>query len=199
MRNRGVRIRWTDVATNEIGFRIEKRPVGTQDWQIVAYQPRNESGGLASNFNPTDNGIVQPGCANQGNFDFNEQEWFDAFTQRGVQFEYRVAALDCDENDLGISDPTPPVTVPDTIVGTKKAATMQLGLAPNPAHAQITVQLEKANIGAYVITDALGRQVATGIVTSQRVVVPVDKLAPGVYQISVRQGTEFGQRTFVKE
>jgi len=45
-------ITWTDNATNEYGFSVERREIGATDWTVIAIRSRNETGGESGLNNP---------------------------------------------------------------------------------------------------------------------------------------------------
>lgn len=83
-----IRITFDDVASNEIGFRVD-RLIDGGDWHAVAYRPRQS---YAHPQNPT--------------------EWVDYLAPRGIELHYRVVAINCADDDTGASSPTGPLILP---------------------------------------------------------------------------------------
>lgn len=95
-----IEIAWTDAADNELGFRIERRGNGGV-WQTVAYRP----------FNGEALDSVDPGTSAQSWVftplnELNPQVWRDFLIVPGVDYEYRVVAINANDDDsTGLSDP----------------------------------------------------------------------------------------------
>jgi hypothetical protein len=75
-----VKITWTDVADNEVGFRVE-RQIGDGKWQVIAYRPPRLQGDLD-----------------------NPQEWVDFTAPPEKELKYRVVAINGEDNDKGASN-----------------------------------------------------------------------------------------------
>jgi hypothetical protein len=74
-----VRITYLDSSNGEIGFRIDRK-VGSGNWTTIAYRPRQSA---RSALNP--------------------EEWVDYLAPRGEELLYRVAAINCSDDDTAIS------------------------------------------------------------------------------------------------
>lgn len=74
-----VNISWTDISDNEIGFRIDRKD-GTNDWKTIVIRPRKSVGAVN-----------------------NEQVWRDYLYPQNINFEYRITAIDCNNNNTGTS------------------------------------------------------------------------------------------------
>ncbi len=74
-----VTISWADASTNEIGFRIDRKD-GTGEWKTIVFRPRKSAGST-----------------------FNEQIWRDYLYPKNINFQYRVVAIDCNNNNAGAS------------------------------------------------------------------------------------------------
>ncbi|MCD8482701.1 MAG: hypothetical protein LR015_08575 [Verrucomicrobia bacterium] len=83
-----VRIRYVDTANNEIGFRIDRRIAGGA-WETVAYRPR-QSAAHAS----------------------NPAEWIDFLAPRGQELQYRVAAIQCSDDNSAVAFAQASVVLP---------------------------------------------------------------------------------------
>ncbi len=77
-----IQISWRDASDKEIGYRIDRRISGSDTWTTTAYRPRKSKG-----------------------HENNEQKWFDYLAPTKYEYEYRVVALNCDDNEVGASEP----------------------------------------------------------------------------------------------
>jgi hypothetical protein len=84
-----VRIAWADASDNEIGFRVDRSLDNGKTWIAIAYRP------------PRINGTDPEGLA-----------WVDFTAPAGKPLRYRVAAINCDDNDTGASAATAALTLP---------------------------------------------------------------------------------------
>lgn len=75
-----IKIEWEDGGDNEIGFRIDRRESSAIEWTSIAYRPRKSMGHAD-----------------------NEQKWIDFRAVPGKEYEYRVVAVNCEDNDEGAS------------------------------------------------------------------------------------------------
>jgi len=104
-------ITWSDAsnaAKQEVGFKIERSPVGTSTWTTICWRPRNSTGGVSGPENPynwtysaSDRGggaITEPLCVNQLT-DLNPQAWEDFMLGNQVMYDYRVCAMGCSPTD----------------------------------------------------------------------------------------------------
>jgi hypothetical protein len=80
-----VEITWTDVADNEVGFRVERR-IGEGKWQVIAYRP--------------------PHLEDDSE---NPQAWVDFTAPTGKELTYRVVAVNSADADKGASPATGPI------------------------------------------------------------------------------------------
>ncbi|MBD3419191.1 MAG: hypothetical protein GF398_03635 [Chitinivibrionales bacterium] len=100
----GAKITWQDQADNEIGFRVERR-IGSGPATTIAYRPRHSNGSTNLDYAPTGAGNGGPcNCAAPAGYDFNRQEWIDYSLPTGAAAQYRVVAINCDDNDAGAGD-----------------------------------------------------------------------------------------------
>jgi hypothetical protein len=167
----------------------------------VVYKSRNETGSNVANFSAKDNGIVPPGCADQGAFDFNQQEWHDFLGTPGQGYEYRVIALDCNETESAITttDPTTPVTFPVAIGSQIKAAQIGMRLAPNPTSSTTTLSFGQAVAARISIIDAQGRSVYSTQATGRSLSLPTARLAKGLYKVVATTAQGVSVISLVKE
>ncbi len=92
-------VSWTDNSTNESSFRVERKEVAGATWSLLAYRPRNATGANNGPQNPDGWQVITTGiCANQY-LDLNPQQWYDYTAINGKNYEYRVVAIGCDQND----------------------------------------------------------------------------------------------------
>ena len=166
-------IEWTDNATNEIGFRVDRRVNGGAAHTIV-FRPRNSDGGDALSYNPSGGGGgYNPGgyCETPEGFDFNEQKWIDYMCPVDATVEYRVIAMNCANNTDGASAWTSPDPV--IIAQTEKDV---FSVYPNPADDHLIINgVAEQRINLYDLT---GNKVLTATSGSE---VDVSALSAGVY------------------
>jgi hypothetical protein len=84
-----VKISWTDVSDNEIGFRVQRSSDGGRTWTTIAYRPPQIDKSPA-----------------------NPPEWVDFLAPPGKKLIYRVVALSIEDDDASASNPTLPVELP---------------------------------------------------------------------------------------
>jgi hypothetical protein len=107
----GVKIKYTDNSTNEIGFRIEKRLLGeTGNWTMVAIRPRQETATtttmdqISRSFGyPTPLSLSFPSTMLIN--DLNPAEWYDFKADPNAVYEYRITAIDCANNNNASNSP----------------------------------------------------------------------------------------------
>lgn len=128
-------ISYQDNTTEEFGYLIERRMVGTPDWVTVAYRPRDESNTVWDYYG-NDNGNRNLDCR-VGPLEMNPTEWFDFLAPRNVQLEYRVTALDCNMSQSG-SSPATPATGVLTNVPNRQSVTRPV-VWPNPAKNTVNI------------------------------------------------------------
>ena len=88
-----VKVVWEPGSDSAAGCRVDRR-IGGGKWQIIAYRPPRL----------------------QGDPD-NAPEWVDFSAPPGKELTYRVAAIDADDNDKGVSKPTETVTLTPPATG----------------------------------------------------------------------------------
>ena len=193
-----IKLKWEDVANDEVAFRIDRRVAATSNWVTIAYRPANVTGSAVADFNMRDLGNLPLGCANQGPMDLNPQEWYDYMAVPSYAYEYRIVAVNCDNDDQGASPPTPTVTFP---VSTAKAiAPLGVSLNPNPAITSLTISLNRDGVLVpATIIDVNGRVVATHQLNDIKTTISVAHLTPGLYMMVLQSGTERVVKHFVKQ
>lgn len=90
------RISWNDVSDNEIGFRVDRRELGKDEWFTVAYRPRQ-----ATSTDP--NAAFSDPALRSFAKAMNRMEWNDYLIGTGRKYEYRVIALSCSTDKPVIS------------------------------------------------------------------------------------------------
>ena len=114
----GMKVKYSDNSTNEIGFRIEKRLFGQSgDWTIVAYRPRQQT----TSTNTMDLLQVSFGYSAPLSASFpatmlidelNPTEWYDFKADPTSIYEYRIATIDCINSNIGANSPLVRVSKP---------------------------------------------------------------------------------------
>jgi len=202
-------ISWTDGSTNEAAFRVERRERGTSNWTILAYRPRNETGGYSGSLNP--NGWIypasspdgtNPNCTNQ-ELDMNPQQWYDYTASPKKQWEYRIVAIGCDPNDATIATP-----VFDPVQSNVKFVNdTQNGLLiyPVPAVENLNVRMENKYNGKLniAIMDMQGKIVKSmpfyKTADVLNVTYPISELKTGVYYVSFTGNGFYTSHRVVKQ
>jgi len=199
-----VLISWNDVE-NEAGYRVERRRQGNPNWTIIAYRPRQETGGnvtfgfgsVANGFIATNDGYP-PAPYNHNTWDgkvrnMNPPVWRD-YTKMAGLFEYRVVAIGCNDTDIGRSDSIP------ILVSTKSNIARQpkeISVFPVPTSDYIQIVSENLQ-GAFVkILNLQGKEVmgskkSNGI----QMKISTNSLKPGIYMIHVEGIDGFFQKRF---
>jgi len=208
-------VSWTDNASNEVAFKIEKRVVGTTDWTTVAFRPVNMTGGISGtdpvsgNSNPA--GWVYPGldinstprsavCGTE-NVDLNPQQWRDYFLVPGKVYEYRVIAMGCTQTDLTAA------TNPQVQVNVQYMESIKDGLLlfPIPASELFNIRMEnpvrgKINIA---IMDMQGKIVKSmpfyKTADVLNVIYPISDLKTGVYFVTFTGNGYYTSHRVVKQ
>lgn len=83
-----VSVTFTDTSEHEIGFRIDRKS-GDGAWQTIAYRPRQSYGHAQ-----------------------NPAGWVDYLAPRAVPLHYRVAAINCADDDSAMTQTATPVILP---------------------------------------------------------------------------------------
>lgn len=193
-------INWEDNANDEIGFRVDRRISNTANWVTVVYRPANVTGSFVQNFSILDLGNIPAGCANQGPLDLNPQTWYDYMAVPSYNYEYRVVALDCNDNDNGASQPTPSVTFPVVTSTSRDLKLLDFNLAPNPATTQLIVSLSYNDPqSTAMIYDVNGRLVKSQVLNDLKQSVDISGLTPGMYMMTISTSRDRISRRFVKQ
>ena len=157
-----VSISWADASNNEIGFRVERK-IGTGTWETLVIRPRKSLG-----------------CPD------NEQAWRDYNLPLNVSFAYRVVAINCDNNDIGASAISTPITITKSITSVKQSnAFAELSIFPNP----IINSLHFSGIispATAEIFNAKGQKLRSESLTSE---IDMSNLTSGLYFVRIANGT----------
>jgi hypothetical protein len=186
-----IKLHWKDVTENEVAFRVDRRPAGADTWVTIAYRPRNQTGGKVENLSIED-------CPNQGPFDFNQQEWFDYLAVPGEFYDYRVVAVNCENDDVASTDVSPTIQFP---LSTKSVASQSsFNLFPNPASDKLYLDSpEYFNVNNVTISDVTGKMVYKQIDNESDGYINISKLHSGLYFVSISTGKAVIVKRFVKK
>jgi hypothetical protein len=146
--NKRIKITWKDNATNEIGYRVDRRVAGSAVWRAIVYRP------LQSKVYTSDLGY--PNLGNP-----NLPEWYDYLAPEGVALEYRAVAINCKDDNSGAS-PWVPGLLP-TGINTQDFS-FPFYIYPNPASESAVVSFQLVNNSDVKISvyDILGKKVMLG-------------------------------------
>lgn len=100
---KGIQLDWSDTASNELGFRVERR-INEGPWQVVAYRPainQSKNGAITGNDSFSSTPINQ----------INNPRWIDYTAPRERRLEYRVFAINGNDDDSFVSNLPPPVGI----------------------------------------------------------------------------------------
>jgi hypothetical protein len=157
-----IEISWTDNASNEIGFRIDKKVGASGSWNTVVYRPRKSAG--------------DP---------LNEQKWRDYMAARGEENYYRVVAINCSDGDDGASAESNPVVIPELTVGRENGFADNkkfVRINPNPASSIVEIVLGGMDVPVAIDLVGVDGQVHQSLnVDTDVVLVDVSHLDSGVY------------------
>jgi hypothetical protein len=186
-----VKISWTNVE-NEAGYRVERRRQGDPKWTVIAYRPRQETGGLVSfGFGSFSDGNIAlndgypPAPYNAGTWDnqvrnMNPPVWRDYTKMAGI-FEYRVVAVGCE--DMGSNSVSDSVAV---VVSTSKkianAKEGQLLIYPNPASELINIHTDGFSANWIQVSDITGKVIwSAENMATDKIQIPVGAWKSGLY------------------
>lgn len=191
-----VLISWSNVE-HEAGYKVQRRRAGAANWTTIAYRPRQETGGLVTfGFGPTSNGNIATNDGypiapwNTNTWDgrvrnMNPPVWRD-YTKMAGEFQYRVIAVACEDNDVAASDP---VTV-TVVITDAKASTNELPnditLYPVPASDVMFVKGSELAGQQITITDYTGRAVLKTTASDNAIRLNIAHLSPGMYFVQTK-------------
>ena len=151
-------INWTDVANDEIGFRIDRK-IGNGPWVPIVIRPRKSIGNVE-----------------------NEQLWRDYNLPINESFTYRVVAINCDNNDLGASTTSEPLMLPNSVYTLNASNTLHgISIYPNPVANTLSVNGIQEPVTVEII-NASGQKVKREIIGSE---IDMSNLATGFYLIRI--------------
>jgi len=156
-----ITITWTDNATNEIGFRVEKKLATSGQWKTIAYRPRKSNGDIN-----------------------NEQKWIDYMPPTGVEVYYRVVAINCDDNSVGNSVESSPITISPKIITDNQQFVISknaISIYPNPATNYINI-----NSAIPIIKIELFSLSGTKIAEYQNNSIDIQLLQKGIYLLVIK-------------
>jgi len=187
-----IKIKWKDMANNEVAFRIDRRVAGNADWTTIVYRPANVTGSVVNNWS-------FGGCFHPGILDLNPQEWYDYLAVPGEFYEYRVLAIDCNNNEMGAAPVPPVVEFPViTSVGSKKLE-IKFGLYPNPTDEELHIFSNTESLDAKLqISDLAGRSLINERMIGSEIRVDVKDLPKGIYFVTLQSAGKVVNRRFVK-
>jgi hypothetical protein len=180
-----VEIEWTDVA-NETAYRVDRRKVGTTDWYTVAFRPRTET--------VKDNTVTLPKpAANTGDGmdassyplqvnTINLRNWND-YTAVNGNYEYRVAAIKCTNNDATFA--TAAQTVGQTTaIYSPSALVVPMTVQPNPIKNTATINFNlakglSANISLVDLNGKMVKEIGTKLTNTAEF--STENIANGMY------------------
>lgn len=171
-----VEITWDDNSSSEIGFRVDKKQGSSGSWKTIAYRPRNSTGASV-----------------------NEQKWRDYMPPRGVEVNYRVVAINC--NDEGGSTSAPnsvyikPPSQPTKITPAHHAT---IHVYPNPSKEIIYIQ--QARNGRFALYDINGKKrMRQKSINSNHEKIDISGIPKGIYLIRIKTGNQVKTRKIIKE
>lgn len=186
-------ISYTDNSSQEIGFRIEKRKANTSDpWIVVAYRPRQQTNTISdystisttSNYGPSPTSQCWP--SNKTINDMNLPMWIDYKANPGESYEYRVATIDCDDDDTAA---TSVKIINNVKAATQAKAALSLKVIPNPVTNSAIIEYslkngQTANVDILDISGKVIANLASGT-SANTVVLPQGLLKSGIYLVRV--------------
>ncbi len=185
-----IKIKWKDMANNEVAFRIDRRVAGGSEWVTIVYRPANVSGSVVTNWSID-------GCVHPGQIDLNPQEWYDYLAVPGEFYEYRVVSIDCNNDLSGASIVTPTIQFPTSVSSLQKEA--QFAVYPNPASDFLFVNLfEKTQIEELQIMDLNGRKLSAHKIAGNKAQLNISQLKSGMYVVVIQTKGQKNYMRFVK-
>ncbi len=193
----GVSITWTDKSSNEIGFRIDRK-IGSGSWYTIAYRPPR-SGKSSWTYTPPDGGGGGP-CDCQAQMDFNPSKWMDYTAPKNKSVDYRVVAINCDDDESGASEGVSlqQSTTRHSRFDLSARAQLSVDIVPSATSLRIYCSVHDCHPVSLSIVDARGATIALRNIDPQKgfVVIEKSKLSPGVFFMRLRQGPTTLTRSF---
>jgi hypothetical protein len=211
---RAVKIEWDNV-DNEVGYAVQRRRTGTNDWSTIAFRPRQETGGMVTfamgstgnnigtnaNYGPAPTSQCWDGVERN----MNEANWFD-YTRLSGTFDYRVVALACEmDGSDGTSSNTDTIVVTSVKKGYASPAVtfLPVTVMPNPSQqGSIAVSYQSDAPASFSVLDMTGKLVKETLPIaskSGKQTLSTKDLPPGSYLLEVKAGTGISRTRFVIE
>lgn len=201
-------VTWQDNSSNEMAYKVEKRKVGASSWTTMAYRPRQQT---TSTLPLSDTAISSKTFGYDKTYgkchpstvtidQMNPTNWADYKYNVMYQFEYRVIAIDCD-ND---ADAASYVVTGLTEKYSDIIKTLTLKISPNPVRGNAIIEYsindnEKATVE---VLDMNGRQVLVlaSETLSKSVTLPSGILKKGTYLVKVtsNQGSSIVDKMIIE-
>ena len=181
---RAIDVTWEDNSTEEVAFRVDRRIVGSADWQTIAYRPRNETGGQFA-YSGDDNGPTMAACIHTSR-DLNEQRWLDYQAPIGIAVEYRVAAITCTDAGSPTTSSNPATVT--SVANAASKSSQQMIILPNPASGLVAIRVGHQNQSMpYIIYSASGFVALRGQLQMQngQSTLDIHGLKTGLYLVKV--------------
>jgi len=199
-----IEISWSNVS-GEVAYRIERRKEGESDWTVVAYRPRQETGGnvtfefgdrslgniaISANYLTYDTALCWDGATRN----MNPAKWKDYTSVAGVS-HYRVVAVGC--NDAGTISEQDSVMVNKNEVASDIITIAQVKVYPNPATDYVKIAPAINSDDKYVVYIYSMAGVLLDVVNNSygsEILYPITGLASGKYIVNLK--TESGVMGF---
>jgi hypothetical protein len=190
-----MKIRWKDQSDNEVAFRIDRRVAGAPDWVTITYRPANVTGSVVTNWQMRDLGNSPPGCFHPGTMDLNPQEWYDYLAVPGEFYEYRVVAVNCENDDVGTTNVSPTIQFPVSV--NTKVATPSVQVFPNPTGHFLQISgMENLRADQIGIFTTEGKKMEGFSITTNGI--NVESLPSGLYLLKISDGNGGRTKRFMK-
>jgi hypothetical protein len=180
-----VDIKYQDISSSEIGFRIDRKSPGESSWTTIAYRPRQECQAEFTYPKPNSNYPKNTDHCFNKNADFNPPMWRDYTITVSDNYSYRVIALNCDEDTAYSSKED--VIIAGVSSEIKRVIDAQI--FPNPSSDRIQIELTEASNQPVEtqIFDMKGRLVQSkNFANSKTMTLNVKGMESGQYIIRIR-------------
>lgn len=171
-------ITWNDNSDNEVGYKIQRSTENTQNWEVICYRPRKDN--------------VEPSS-------INKLVWRDYMLPRGVNTYYRVVAINCDNNETGVSTATNSIFIKNTQVeDTTQQVTVnsiknnqnKLIIYPNPAKNNVYIQSQKT-LSTVSLCSLNGMVIKQQKINTNNYTLKLDNISAGIYILKTITDTGF--------
>jgi len=203
-----VHISWSNVE-HEAGYKVQRKRTNSTSWTTIAYRPRQETGGdVIFGFGPRIDGYIATNDGypaapfNRNTWDgrtrnMNPPVWRD-YTKMAGQFDYRVIAIACEDDETAASDPiTVTVTIPVATHAAISNLQEEVVLYPVPAQKVLFAKSAQLRGQSLQVLDYTGRVLVDMPEVSENAIrVPIDHLQQGLYNLRTKA---FGQAARVKK